>query len=94
MNKEFIDALAMMAAERNLDRDQLLASFEEALEHAFERNVMPGKQIEVDIDPESGEMEVLVVRKVVAEPNEDEDEREKEILLDEALELDPDVEVG
>jgi N utilization substance protein A len=94
MNKEFIDALNMMAAERNLDKDQLLLSFEEALEHAFERNVMPGRRIEVEIDTESGEMEVLEIRKVVAEPNEDEDEREKEILLDEALELDPEVEVG
>src|SRR6056297_2988979 len=94
MNKEFIDALNMMAAERNLDKDQLLVSFEEALEHAFERNVMPGRRIEVTIDPESGEMEVLEIRKVVAEPNEDEDEREKEILLDEAVDLDPDVEVG
>lgn len=94
MNKEFIDALNMMAAERNLDRDQLLVSFEEALEHAFERNVMPGRRIEVMIDPESGEMEVLEIRKVVAEPNEDEEEREKEILLGEALELDPEVEVG
>jgi len=54
-NKEFIDALNMMAAERNLDRDQLLVSFEEALEHAFERNVMPGRRIEVVIDPESGD---------------------------------------
>ena len=94
MNKEFIDALNMMAAERNLDKDQLLASFEEALEHAFERNVMPGKQIEVVIDPDEGDMEVLVIRKVVTEPNEDEDEHEKEILLSEAVELDPDVEVG
>lgn len=94
MNKEFIDALNMMAAERNLDRDQLLVSFEEALEHAFERNVMPGRRIEVMIDPESGEMEVLEIRKVVEEPNEEEDEREKEILLDEALQLDPEVEVG
>jgi len=94
MNKEFIDALNMMAAERNLDKEQLLLSFEEALEHAFERNVMPGCRIEVEIDPESGEMEVLEIRKVVAEPNEEEEEREKEILLDEALKLDPEVEVG
>ena len=94
MNKEFIDALSVMANERNLDQEQLLASFEESLEHAFERNVMQGHNIEVSIDPESGEMEVLEIRKVVAEPNEDEDERNKEILLDEALELDPEVEVG
>ena len=38
MSKEFIDALNLLAAERNLDREQLLLSFEEALEQAFERN--------------------------------------------------------
>lgn len=90
MNKEFVDSLNLLAAERNLDRDQLLTSFEEALEQAFERNVMPGKQIEVILDTESGEMEVLVIRRVVEEV-EDED---KEISIAEASELDPDVEVG
>ena len=90
MNKEFVDALNMLAAERNLDKEQLLGSLEEALEQAFERNVMPGKQIEVSLDPDSGEMEVLVIRRVVEEV-EDED---KEIALPEALDLDDSVEVG
>jgi len=90
MNKEFVDALNMLAAERNLDKEQLLGSLEEALEQAFERNVMPGKQIEVSLDPDSGEMEVLVIRRVVEEV-EDED---KEIVLSEALDLDDSVEVG
>ncbi len=90
MNKEFVDSLNMLAAERNLDKEQLLGSLEEALEQAFERNVMPGKQIEVALDPESGEMEVLIIRRVVEEV-EDED---KEISLGEALDLDEGVEVG
>jgi transcription termination/antitermination protein NusA len=90
MNKDFIDALNQLAAERNLDRNQLLQSFEEALEQAYERNVEPGKQIEVVIDPNSGELEVLVIRKVVEEIT----DPDKEILLSEALELDDTVEVG
>ncbi len=90
MNKEFVDALNMLAAERNLDKEQLLGSLEEALEQAFERNVMPGKQIEVSLDPDSGEMEVLIIRRVVEEV-EDED---KEIALTEGLDLDDSVEVG
>ncbi|MEX2534737.1 MAG: transcription termination factor NusA [Trueperaceae bacterium] len=90
MNKEFMDALNQLAAERNLDRDQLLTSFEESLEQAFERNVEPGKQIEVTLDPETGEMEVLVVRRVVEEI----EDPDKEIILAEALELDDAVEVG
>lgn len=90
MNKDFMDALNQLAAERNLDRDQLLTSFEESLEQAFERNVEPGKQIEVSLDPETGEMEVLVVRRVVEEI----EDPDKEIILEEALELDDTVEVG
>ncbi len=90
MNKEFMDALNQLAAERNLDRAQLLQSFEESLEQAYERNVEPGKEIDVVIDPDSGEMEVLVIRRVV-EVIEDID---KEISLQEALELDDTVELG
>ncbi len=90
MNREFIDALNLLAAERNLDKDQLLTSFEEALEQAFERNVEPGKQIEVALDPESGEMEVLVIMRVVEEV----EDPDKEISFQEALDLDETVEVG
>lgn len=90
MNKDFIDALNQLAVERNLDKDQLLTSFEEALEQAYERNVEPGKQIEVQVDPETGEIEVLVVKRVV-EQIEDPD---KEMNLEDALKLDPTIEVG
>src|SRR3972149_3349876 len=90
MNKEFIDALNVLAAERNLDKEELLSSIEEALEQAFERNVMPGKQIEVAVDPETGEIGVLVIRRVVEEI----EDPDKEILLAEAAQLDEDVEVG
>ncbi len=90
MNKDFIDALNHLAADKNLDKIQLLASFEESLEQAYERNVEPGKDIDVVIDPDSGEMEVLVIRRVVEEI----EDADKEILLSEALELDDTVEVG
>jgi N utilization substance protein A len=90
MNKEFIDALNQLAVERNLDKEQLLESFEEALEQAYERNVEPGKQIEVELDPDTGELEVLVIKRVVEEV---EDEN-LEIALEEALKLDPEIEVG
>ena len=90
MNKEFIDALNQLAVERNLDKEQLLTSFEEALEQAYERNVEPGKAIEVEVDPETGEIEVLVVKRVV----ETVEDPETEMSLEDALELDPTIEVG
>ena len=90
MNKEFIDALNQLAVERNLDKEQLLTSFEEALEQAYERNVEPGKTIEVVVDPETGEIEVLVIRRVV----ETVENIDQEIPIEEARELDESVELG
>lgn len=90
MNRDFIDALSQLAVERGLDKDQLLTSFEESLEQAYERNIEPGKEIDVEIDPDTGEIEVLVIRRVV----ETVENQDTEITLEEALELDPTIEVG
>jgi N utilization substance protein A len=90
MNKEFIDALTLLAQERNLNRDQLLIKFEEALEQAYSSKVEEGTDVEVMIDPETGEMDVVVIRRVVDEVL----DPLKEISLADALELDDSVEVG
>ncbi|MCH2667926.1 MAG: transcription termination factor NusA, partial [Deinococcales bacterium] len=90
MNKDFMDALSLLAAERNLEKEQLLINFEESLEQAFERNIEPGKQIEVNLHPETGEMEVLVIMRVVEEV----EDADTEISLKEAIDLDDTVEVG
>lgn len=90
MNKEFIDALNQLANERNIDKEQLLADFEDALRQAYESKVEPGKQIEVEVDPDSGEIEVLLIKRVVEQV----EDPNLEVLLEEALKEDPDVEVG
>jgi transcription termination/antitermination protein NusA len=90
MNKEFIDALNQLAIERGLEKEELLTRFEDSLKQAYERNVEPGKEVEVEIDPETGEIDVLVIKRVVEEV---EDEN-VEISLDEALKLDQTIEVG
>src|SRR5690606_14955717 len=82
----------MLAAERNLSKEQLLHDLEDALSQAFERNIMPGKQIEVELDTETGEMEIVVIRKVVETV--EEEQEDTQISLEEALELDDEVEVG
>ncbi len=90
MSKDFLDALNQLAMERNLDKLELVTNFENALEQAYERNIEPGKEIDVIIDPDSGELEVLVIRKVVEEVlNPD-----TEISLEDALELDDEISVG
>lgn len=90
MNREFLDALNDLAVARNIDKGQLITAFEEALQQAYTRNVEPEKRIEVHLDAQSGALEVLIVREVV-EKVEDEN---KQISLADALELDPEVEIG
>lgn len=90
MSKDFLDALNQLAMERNLDKMELVSNFENALEQAYERNIEPGKEIDVIIDPNSGELEVLIIRKVVEEVL----NLDTEISLEEALELDDDISVG
>jgi N utilization substance protein A len=90
MNRDFVDALNELALARGLDKMQLVTAFEDSLRQAYERNIEPEKRVEVHLDPDSGELEVLIIREVV-ERVEDE---HKQISLADALELDPEVELG
>ncbi|RTR20288.1 transcription termination factor NusA [Deinococcus radiophilus] len=86
----FADALREVAQQRNINELQLIEAFEESLALAYKRNIEQDKRVEVHLDPQSGDLEVLIVKEVV-EKVEDEN---MQISLAEALELDPGVEVG
>lgn len=86
----FAEALREVAQARNINELQLIEAFEQSLQQAYVRNVEPDKRIEVHLDPQSGVLEVLIVREVV-EKVEDE---HMQISLADALELDPGVEIG
>lgn len=92
MNQDvnFAEALREVAQARNINELQLIEAFQASLAQAYTRNVEPDKRIEVILDPQSGELEVLIVREVV-EKIEDEN---LQISLADALELDPGVEIG
>ena len=61
----FAEALRDVAAARNINELQLIEAFEQSLAQAYTRNVEPDKRIEVHLDPDSGDLEVLIVREVV-----------------------------
>lgn len=86
----FAEALREVAQSRNISEDSLIEAFEQSLAQAYTRNVEPEKRIEVHLDPRSGELEVLIVKEVV-EKLEDEN---LQISLADALELDPEAELG
>ena len=89
-SREFVDALNELALARGIDKMQLIRAFEEALQKAYTNNVEPNKTVEVHLDPDSGELEVLVIKEVVERVEND----DIQISLADALELDPDVELG
>lgn len=86
----FAEALREVAQARNINELQLIEAFEQSLALAYVRNVEPDKHVEVHLDPQSGEIEVLIVKEVV-EKVEDE---HRQISFADALDLDSEVEIG
>ncbi len=92
MNREFLEAVSMLAKERGIDANQLFDAIEEALVSAYRREfeIKTADNIRAEIDRESGEMGVFLMKEVVEEvldPN-------TEISLLEAKEMDESFELG
>jgi len=100
MNREFVEAMQQVALERGVSTEELLAAFEDALKKAYllrekklsKEDVEAGKgpQVEVYLDPQTGQIEMVEVKRVVEKVT----DPDKEIALSEALQYDPEVQVG
>ena len=86
----FAEALREVAQARNINELQLIEAFEQSLKQAYERNIDDQSRVEVHLDPQSGDLEVLLVREVVEKV----ENEHMQISLADALELDPGVEIG
>ena len=66
MKSDFIIALTQLAAERNLSKDIVLSAIEAALASAYKRDsIAAGQNISVKLDPNSGDVNVSIVKSVV-----------------------------
>jgi len=90
MNKEFIQALEDLERDKGISKKLLLESIEVALLAAYKKNKGTTQNVYIDIDNETGEIEITY-RKTVVETVED---HESEIALEEVLQYDPDYVVG
>ncbi len=90
MNTEFINALGELEHEKGIKKDVLLEAIEMALISAYKRHFGNNENARVEIDPETGEIKVFAIKRVVDEIEED----GAEILLPEAKEINPAFEVG
>ncbi len=90
MNFEFVGALKDIEKNKGIKRETILAAIEKALRSAYKRNFGSAQNVEVDVDPETGSIEV-VARKTVVEEVEDDT---LEISVPNARKISPEAEVG
>lgn len=82
---EFMNAINDLVEEKGIPKEMLIDAIESALISAYKKNYGTAQNVRVDIDEETGNVDVLMQKNVVEEV---EDEF-TEISLEEALEIDP-----
>jgi N utilization substance protein A len=90
MNRDFIGALLQLNAEKNIPREQLVATLADAIQSAYRRSTPGNENVYVDVDPDSGKFNAYRAMVVVDEV---EDET-TEYTVEDAKKVEPNAEVG
>ncbi len=90
MNSEFISAIADLEKEKGISKELLIDAIEQALVSAYKKNYGTSDNVRVDIDRETGDINVYMKMEIVDEVEND----MLQISIDEAREIDPRYEVG
>lgn len=83
MSKEFIKALNEIEKEKGIKKESILLALEKALLKSYEENYK-ATNVEIDINPETGDTKVYSIKQVV-ESEDDIEDSEVQIILEEAL---------
>lgn len=90
MNREFIKAVEELEKEKEISKDLLIEAIESALVSAYKKNYGTSQNVRVNIDRETGDIEVFMRKDIVAEVMDD----QLEVSIEDAREVDPKFEVG
>ena len=90
MNRDFIGALLQLNAEKNIPREQLVATLADAIQSSYRRATPGNENVYVDVDPDSGKFNAYRAMVVVDEV---EDET-VEFTVDDATKYKKDAKVG
>lgn len=90
MNKEFILAVEELEKEKHISKDLLIEAIESALVSAYKKNYGTSQNVRVNINRETGDIDVFMRKDVVDEVYDD----FSEVSFTEAQEIDPNYEVG
>lgn len=90
MNREFIKAVEELEKEKEISKDLLIEAIESALVSAYKKNYGTSQNVRVNIDRDTGDIDVFM-RKDIVEVVAD---AFVEVSIEEAREIDPKYEVG
>lgn len=90
MNRDFIKAVEELEKEKEISKELLIDAIESALVSAYKKNYGTSQNVRVNIDKETGDIDVFM-RKDIVEEVEDE---QLEVSIEEAREIDPKFQVG
>ncbi len=90
VNKEFFEALTDLVREKGISEEAFIATLANALASAYKKQFDGGAEVVVNLDADAGTIEFRALRYVVEEVV----DKDKEISLEEAQELDPNHQVG
>ena len=89
-NREFFSALTDLVREKGISEDAFIETLANALASAYKKQYDGGAEITVTLDADKGTIEFKATRYVVEEVT----DKDKEISLEDAQELNPDYQVG
>ncbi len=90
MNMEFIEAIESLEKERKIPKKVLIEAIESALVSAYKKNYGSSQNVRVDIDQETGDINVFMRLDVVKEITDE----QTQLTVDEAREIDFRYQVG
>ncbi len=90
MNKDLVAIFDYLEREKGIKRETIISAIEDSLIAAARKSVKGSGTISVNIDSKNGEIEVLAEKEIVDSVT----YPDEEILLEEAIEMDPDAEIG
>jgi N utilization substance protein A len=90
VNRDFIGALLQLNAEKNIPREQLVATLADAIQSAYRRTAPGNENVYVDVDPDSGKFNAYRAMVVV----DDIEDETMEFTVDDATKYKKDARVG
>ena len=90
MNREFIKAVEELEKEKEISKDLLIEAIESALVSAYKKNYGTSQNVRVNINRDTGDIDVFMRKDIVEEVEDD----QLEVSIEDAREVDPKFQVG